>query len=63
MPGPLSNPNEKTFKRGKHVPGSPNGKTKRDKESGKHSRRLLNRKSDTIRNNGGKQFASKNKQQ
>lgn len=48
-------------KPGKRLPGAPNGKTKHDKESGKHARRLVNRKSDPIRNGGGKQFRSKDK--
>lgn len=32
------------------------GKTRKDHESGKWARRLSNRRSDFIRNNGGKQF-------
>lgn len=48
-------------KPGKRLPGAPNGKTKHDHQSGKHARRLVNRKSDPIRNGGGKQFRSKEK--
>ena len=35
------------------------GKTKADRESGKHARRLVNRHADPIREHGGKQFGSK----
>lgn len=73
MPGPLSNPRrDATAKDNTHrttvpmvpikhprKPEQPSGKTKRDKESGKHTRRLLNRHSDPIRNSGGKQFVKK----
>lgn len=35
------------------------GKTARDKASGKHARRLVNRHADPIRESGGKQFGKK----
>lgn len=45
MPGPKSNPK--------------GGKTKYDRASGKHARRLVNLHADPIREHGGKEFGRK----
>lgn len=58
MPGPLSivPATPSTTRLPARKPDQPSGKTRKDKASGKHTRRLLNRHSDPIRENGGKQF-------